>query len=205
MPIFEKNGKKALFIHIPKAAGTTIEDAFVDAGFEMSYRRGGKYGALNDLDKANGCSPQHLHANLLDKCLSDHSFDVSFTVVRHPLERMISEYKFRTESRNSFALGKSLDEFADTALSEFQNNPLFLDNHIRPQVQFLWNSCKVLKLENGLDELSELVSNLINEDVSFSGPPKMRSKKSAQMQFSVEVEAKLRQFYTDDFKMFGYE
>ena len=37
MPIFTRNGRHILFIHIPKCAGSSIENAFKMNGYSISY------------------------------------------------------------------------------------------------------------------------------------------------------------------------
>lgn len=201
MPIFSRNEKRILFIHIPKAAGTTIEEAFVSAGYDMSYRRGGRYGPFNDFDKQNRCSPQHMHAKLLEKHFANEEFDVCFTIVRHPVMRIVSEYKFRIDSDHSFSRGKSLDDFVNAALDDYESNPMLLDNHIRPQEHFLWRACEVIRLEDGLARVSEMFDG----EVRIQGPARMASKDHGRLEMSEATLARVQRFYQSDFARFGYE
>ena len=102
MPIFEKDNQAIMFVHVPKAAGTSVEEVFCSNGFKMSYRRGGRYGELTEFDIANGCSPQHMHAKLLEKNFDAAKFDYVFGIVRSPLDRLVSEYNFRRSNFKNF-------------------------------------------------------------------------------------------------------
>ncbi|MEP4704568.1 MAG: sulfotransferase family 2 domain-containing protein, partial [Hyphomicrobiales bacterium] len=188
----------------PKAAGTSIEETFVNAGYKMTFRRGGVYGPLNEFDKKNRCSPQHLHADLLEKHFGDSHFDLCFTVVRHPIERLISEFKFRTNGDHPFMQDKSLDEFALSAIKQYPKTPSMLDNHIRPQEQFLWRDCDVIRLEEGLSKVAQLVFHINGDKLDFSTKPKMKSKLQTNLNLSPEAEKNVRRFYKSDFLRFDY-
>lgn len=54
MPLFHKNNKRILFIHIPKAGGTSIEQFFKRNGWEMEFYDGGGKGTKNEFTR---CSP----------------------------------------------------------------------------------------------------------------------------------------------------
>jgi len=203
LPIFTKADERILFIHIPKAAGTTIEKLFVERGYAMDYRRGGVYGPLNEFDRQNGCSPQHLHAALLEKHLGGERFDRIFCIVRNPIDRFISEYRFRRQAGHKLA-GGDINAFWESARRAYDRNPMYLDNHLRPQVDFLWRESEVFRLEDGM--------NSILRTLGLASAPEPTSRcvhamKSDEQIHAVPAErtlAELTDFYRRDFEVLGY-
>lgn len=193
MPLYKTPiNTNVLFIHIPKVAGTSVEFAleeyylgFLDRGFS------GKYFP---------CSPQHFHREILSNLFSDDVSDNSFCVVRHPLARFVSEYKFR---RRFFDLNENFETWAEETLRKYETNKFMLDNHIRPQSEFPFNSTKVFKLENGLVDLEKHLRDRYKLEVSFSSEKAMKSS-DLNINCSKELTLKLEQFYQTDYEAFGY-
>ena len=92
VPIYLKDGKRILHIHVPKTAGTSLQSFFGSNGFHVDwYDQGGETSLLPVLR----CSRQHMHATMLKETLSLTKFDYVFMTTRHPITRMISEYRMR--------------------------------------------------------------------------------------------------------------
>lgn len=175
MPIFRKNDVSVLFIHVPKTGGTTIEDTFLANGYQMTFRRGGRYGPRNAFDEENGCSPQHMHAALLERHFAGERFTRIFCLVRHPLARFLSEYRFRAESGHKLAQD-GVDSFARQVLWRYaRRDPMVLDNHIRPQVDFPWRSCTTFRLEDGIEAALSGISDCLPERLKPLDQTSMRS------------------------------
>lgn len=203
MPIFSKRAVDVLFIHIPKAAGTTVEEVFCNHFFSMAYRRGGRYGPTIAFDHQNGCSPQHMHAALLETHFQHRSFAEIFCVVRHPLERFISEFKFRLETHAAAQSG--LNAFADHVFDRYGDNPFIMDNHIRPQSEFIWRDCAVFKLEDGLETMLAQLSTRLGEPLVPESKRRMLSRKVDVEPLSARNHVRLLAFYQQDFETFGYD
>ena len=79
-----------VFVHIPKTGGTTIE--------EEAYRKHGILWGRRALQSSNRthCSPWHAPPSLNPGYYSGRRV---FCVVRHPLDRLISEYRWRWFTR----------------------------------------------------------------------------------------------------------
>lgn len=145
MPLFMLEKKLVLFIHVPKAGGSSIEHFLAP-----------HYVGLMDTSYPGGlpCSPQHFHAALLSIVLKNSPIDYKFMVVRHPLRRLESEYKFR---KKHFGDVKNMDfeAWVAHALETYLKNPYHLDNHLRPMTEFILPNTQVYKLEDGLERLRD--------------------------------------------------
>lgn len=171
MPVFTKDDKKVLFRHIPKTAGSSIENSFVASGWQMSFFR--KQTSLP-------CCPQHYHDVLLDKfAVTKETYDIDFAVVRNPWFRLCSEY-FHQYPGNKYLL-KSMTKFFqylerffisavktyDRQEDQFEANPdtfcssqrFLYDNHIRPQYHYVSNTTKVFTFEK-LDVMWETLQDI---------------------------------------------
>ena len=87
MPVAQINNKLILFIHIPKTGGSSIEKHL------KKHSPLSLYGQMGP--PTIPCSSRHFHGALLQDLFADTVFDWSFMVVRHPLRRLLSQYRYR--------------------------------------------------------------------------------------------------------------
>lgn len=190
MPIYNTSKGNALFIHIPKAAGTTVENALSSNYVGLLNRKfRGKYFP---------CSPQHFHSEVLEDIFDVDSFFYIFALVREPIDRLFSEYKFRC---TFFSESRSFEKWWHEIKEEYQDNPWVLDNHIRPQSEFMLDNTEVFRIESGLDSLEKALLNKLGVEVSFKHS--MKSKDFIR-DISSSVERQIRDFYSVDYEVFGY-
>jgi hypothetical protein len=152
MPIFKRNDQTVFFSHVPKTGGSSIELLLIQNGFKMSFVGG-----------CNPCSKQHRHKNdpELISTIKLTVPDYKFTVIRHPVERALSEFFFQS-SRPPIATSADFYLWAKKTINKFENNNFMADNHIRPQIEFLWDNINIFKfgdwnvLVNGLSKALDL-------------------------------------------------
>lgn len=143
MPLFRANNELHYFAHVPKCAGTTIEAHLVN--------RFGPLG-LFGTEKGFGVSLQHLTWAQVISVFPESWIDRSFAVVRHPLTRFVSAYNMRLSQANPpFPREVTITDFLDWAEVRLPDHPGLLDNHLRPQVDFMGHETRVFRLEEGLD------------------------------------------------------
>jgi hypothetical protein len=195
MPLYSIGDRILLFIHVPKAGGTTVEYALAEycIGFLDRKFQPGIF----------PCSPQHFHGAMLQGILNLENIDYNFMTVRHPFERIKSEYKWR---RRFFNLSTPLNEWVSSAFDSYRSNHYILDNHLRPMVDYLVPNVEVFRIEDGLGKLfDKLQQRFPGADITVPGGREMTSGDwSNDLEFSPEVSKRIKQVYENDFREFNY-
>jgi len=206
VPVFLKDGRSVLFIHIPKTGGSTIEKLFRRAGWAQKFRETRK--SHPHVFPLRRCSPQHHHGALLSELFDVSRFDSVFLVTRDPLSRFRSEYIMRhtTSPRTDAA---SVAAWHDKQFAKYAANPYHLDNHLRPQHEFLVPGARVFRLEDSLEAAVATLNEEHDLKLPTELPHALNSQKrsgvsSSAVELSPEVEASLRATYAEDFRKFGY-
>lgn len=194
MPIFHKNGKQHLFIHIPKTGGSSIE-ASLQPHVSMTLKH-------NGVPAGFSCPPQHLHYEALALRFDLSQFDTKFAIVRHPVIRLVSEYKFRTAKRNRYI---SFDVWAERALRFAQIDMYCLNNHMRPQIEFVGPGVEIFHYEEGLESVFRQICNRIGvNDISPHLSWEKRGR-TAQIRISQSIFDLITGFYARDFDAFNFD
>lgn len=207
MPVIRKDGQNLLFIHVPKTGGSSIETIFRRNGYQVNYLDG-KMGPQN-LNHVRKCTPQHMHAELLNTTFRLDRFDAIFMAVRHPVARLRSEYLWRNR-RNLSISQRDIDTWVQTSFEKYETNPYLYDNHLRPQTEFYVPRCAVYRFEDGIDTMVKDLAGQYGLDTDVEVPQLKhsgteRGVSSGDIEFSPHVRKQIDEFYADDFEFFGYE
>jgi len=204
VPVFSKDNKKILFIHIPKAGGSTIENIFLKSGYAMEYHDHGKK-KKNSLNSVRKCSPQHMHRDLINEIFIEESFDLIFTIIRNPINRFRSELAFRFKDSENIKEDQISKWVRRTLKKVYPRDNYIYDNHIRPQNEFIMKSSKVFKLEDGIENI--LMELNIKYDLNLNlnhierklDSSNFKIGNSTQIPLSEECMNLIFDFYKDDF------
>jgi len=167
-----------MFVHIPKTGGSTIERAAHDSNgtskhnwgfFEFcanlkfpkcvkKYKCGGKENT-DESPCRLGCMPWHdpdrlqfIHAN------NSSTKKVTFCVIRHPVQRMFSSFKYNRGRHRKRCSVNDLNQWAQNIMSsELLKNPNYQGCHFTPQTDF---PCSKSIL---FDDLEGQFNDLMNE------------------------------------------
>lgn len=127
MPFIEVDGKRVLFIHIPKTGGTSVEAWLRTQGPLWLHSIGGP--------AVSRCTPQHYRLADIEHVLGEGYFDYAFAIVRDPYERLASEYKMRAAQQESgfWKVAQPFSYWAEVNLAKQKDHAFQWDNHLRPQ------------------------------------------------------------------------
>lgn len=207
MPLYnlkrESVDKTFLFIHIPKTGGTAIESYFTSLGLTgfndpMSYR------AIRPFLKI---PPTHFDYELCDKLFRlDRLY--SFAIVRNPVQRFISEYRWAIEKSSLPENVKkySVSDFIKYSFEMYERDENFLAGHLKPQRRFVGSKLsKSFKYEVGLNSIvTEVFRDTGLKPLGKIEIPVInRSSNKSVCLKDTDIEAIYR-MYSDDFTLFGY-
>jgi hypothetical protein len=211
MPFFRTAGKTCYFSHIPKTGGTSVEDYLIE-----------RFGPLSMLDREFNsrdprhcwckCSPQHIEWKSLQMILPLEMIDAVFAVVRHPIARTESGYHFQIQTEKTIPPETPFSDWLRDQIALQKENPFALDNHMRPQSDFVPEGAAVFHLEHGLDPLVPYLDQIAgNTDgprtIGHSNKRKKSGDKAAVPAWARPSQADidlLCDFYAEDFERFGY-
>jgi len=198
MPIsFEHKFK---FIHIPKTGGSSIEEVFSLFNKKNFWRPTFIY-------KIEKCyfAPQHLTHNLLDHFSPESKDWFSFTYVRNPYTKIVSEYFYIHRSFYNVVI----DNFTEDHFKDWIVNDLvkFDMDHKLPQSTFIDKEVDmVLKFENIQEDFKKLCNKLnVKHELTHTQKDKGNINKNKIVeQLSKETKDLIYNIFKKDFEMFNY-
>ena len=199
MPYIEHDGKRILFVHIPKTGGTSIESWMNSISPLRLYNPIPPRGLR--------LTPQHLRMADIDAMFGANYFDFVFTIIRDPYKRIESEFKMRTDRSVDVIAQKGLFKpWLDDVLNIAESDPFFLDGHLIPQWEYLTESCTIYRFEDGIGSIIKDVA----EKTGFPLPDETPHHQDSS-DFKIEINWEtnsiiaVNQKYQADFENLGYE
>lgn len=195
---------QTIFIHIPKCAGSSIEEFFKVAPFDWKKRN---MKNLTGYDGKRGIHLQHATASqLLDNnliSLSTWNKCFKFSFVRNPYTRTYSDYYWMMLDRK---IEGSFEDYIlkKGSFKEFLTNPYsssYRGDHLTPQHKFIFNESEEIlvdfvgKYENLQDDF-----NLVCDKIKVQRTLLPHAKKSDSTK-----KIPLSDFYTEKNKMLVQE
>lgn len=202
-----------VFIHVPKAAGTTIErllDPNVnDPAAPPDYERAYGWCPVRRAWLQHATLQELVDFGLLDRTEAADFF--TFTVVRNPFDRAVSDYFFlrRKTSRAGSFREMLCGEGGWRALLQDRSGPRYRGDHIRPQSDYVMLDGQEAADHVGrFEDLSTTLSELSSRgfDVStagFTNRGRYRSHHYSHFYRDSEILA-VRERYCGDLVRFDY-
>lgn len=209
MPLFRHNADLHFFAHIPKCGGMSVE-AYLAARFGNLAFINNQFYAIPKHNRWSATTPQHVDALSLSSMFPADWIKSSFAVVRHPLDRLISAYNFRTTLTKSIAPGLTIEKWFDDYLSRRKATPFMHDNHLTSQAAIIPENATIFKLEDGLDAVIPYLDDLAGDK---NGPrviahhnksPTVSPKEYDANQVTSAFCDLVYETYEDDFVKFDY-
>jgi len=198
----------AFFFHTPKAGGTSIEIFFLnDDGLNVDHHELSRHLTADQRQKyiistrlrSFPYESQHATCEAIIQEKLWQQVNYSFTIVRNPYDRVISEWKWlHQRMKRNFTL--------DKVISMYENPN---GAHFIPQWKYAYkNDVKIVddvfKLEN-LIEAEEKLSDVFGIDVKFPVFNKTEREKDYKTYFNDDQLSRLKVVLQKDCELFGYE
>lgn len=211
MPLVRIGPKLVYFAHIPKCAGTAIEDYLQD-----------RFGKLAFVDRRykklqtpwTRSSPQHVTWKDLRRLFPPGFFNGSFAVVRHPVTRLRSVFHWQRDWEGTIPADTTFEAFVDRVAQMRRGASYDHDNHLRPMHQFIGLNTQVFRLEDGLAPVVDWLDKLAGSPDGAREIPRRnetvhrvedRGHRYAPAPVSDATHARIATLYADDFARFGYD
>jgi hypothetical protein len=198
MPICLKN--KLTFVHIPKTAGTSIEKALNIQHPECLYK-------LNKHNELPVC-PQHMFlSEIINECEFTKKY-TTFTVVRNPFDRLVSEFLFYEKTYWAKDYHKlDFEEFVHVLIHLPDKKRRYaFDGHLEPQHFYLDYKLPIhiFKFEN-LQPLEEWLSEKTSNTIKLPYELRNTSRTHYSDYYSLKTLKKVTEFYKKDLELFKYK
>lgn len=199
MPI--SNKYKFKFIHIPKTGGSSIEVIF-----DLQHKENLFVPAITNTIEGVDFSPQHFPHSLINYFKPEVKDWFSFTIVRNPYTRIISEYFY---IKKNFEASPVIN-FNENEFLTWLDTSWFMQNrdHKLHQITFIDEPVDmIIKFENFEQDFDKLKKklhlpneiNLINDNKS------VYNKLEIAQSLSKKAKDKIYKIFEQDFKTFDYE
>ena len=195
MPVFTKDDRKVLFIHVPKTAGSSINKLFVNNGYERSY-----YSESSREPHKGLCGPQHMDAKLLEDEFDLSEFDYIFSVFRDPIDRHLSEFTWAPWGLcgRDIYTQDLFDAWCPKIFSTYKANNYKFDNHIRPQSEFYVEGTEVFDYDDISNLTKKLAERVGLDDVEM--PYERSSRKDTDYVIYDTTITAIEEFYAADYQ-----
>lgn len=210
MPSLSCADKLIWFAHCPKAGGTSIEQFMVARwgaavghlhwGWDLWWRKGG----WRNAEPPN--SPQHLIWRDAKRQLPRPP-DVVFALIRDPVARMASEYRWQRRGRRGTRAGKLLARlpfplWLRLMLAVAHRNPYAFDNHFQLQSAFIPQGATVFRLEDGLGPVRDWLGSVTGTGALSPMPHAIPSGPKTAV--APREAALIGAAFAEDYARFGY-
>jgi hypothetical protein len=197
MPFAEIAGRRVLFVHIPKTGGSSVEEWL--AG----------HAPLNFVGPSQHLksSAQHLPHSFYVTLFRPGWFDYAFTIVRDPYDRLASEYRVRRGDmeKRGYSHPPAFGEWVTTQLEACAKNPFVLDNHVRPQIDFVGEGVEIFRFESGLRAVLDAVAARLGLPPPETVPHRRKSQETEEEpRWDAQSILKANDFYRADFDLLAY-
>lgn len=210
MPMFRAGPKLVYYAHVPKCAGSAVNWYLAERFGNLAFSDR-SYTKQPQRQRWTRSSPQHVDCANLARLFPEGFFDAVFTIVRHPVERIVSAYHFQLDVERSIPASVGFSDWLGDVEDRLAEDPFAFDNHIRPMTEIVPRDAHVFHVEHGLDQLVAWFDALtgradgpralprVNEYGTYTG--KTREKAEPTESDLKRIAA----FYAADFERFGYQ
>jgi len=213
VPIARINSSLVYFAHVPKCAGTAVED-YLRVRFGTLGMLNRSYLRFHEQHRWTSSSPQHVDVAALESIFPEDFFTAQFAVVRNPIDRIVSVFRYQRDIEGTIAADVGFLDWLNSLENLRAEDPYYLDNHTRPAVDIVPPSAKIFKLEDGLQQVVDWIDEIAGDSdgprtigtkntyltrIVETGKPAGRAPEITEIERDV-----IARLYAQDFERFGY-
>ena len=169
---------KTIFIHIPKNAGTSIEEYFGNESFRIQPS---KHADIHEIKT---------------KFKNSYNNYRKFTIIRNPYDKMVSWYFYLKKNLGSYDIIEFNEWIKDPSKFWHANDPI---SFLKPQCNWIDNTVEIIKFEN----LNKELNNFFNKDIQLPITNKSNHKYYEDY-YNKDSANIIYNRYIKDFKQFNY-
>jgi hypothetical protein len=212
MPLARINGTILHFIHVPKTGGSSVKDYLMSKGAVALFHR-------TPIDWC-ATTPQHMEAGVHSALVPDGFADQTFMMLRDPVARLVSEYRYRAKRyaeeagwacpgpgpehwlhfEQEGAFRGTFDAFVSFAFGKTRKNPRFADNHIRPQSDFWRPGTRVFRYEDGIEPILRWIDT-VTETAPVAGRHHSNQSPILECPIPSTMFGEIKAFYDADYDL----
>ena len=186
MPLARIGSQILFFAHVPKTGGTSVE-AYLQQKGPMALLSPLTFGW-------SASTPQHMPARVHRRFVPAPFCDNAFAVLRNPLPRMVSEYRWRVAREQ---VAERFEDWAPRMLAAVRADPNVFDNHLRPQCDFLRPRMALFRYERGLKAVYGWIDRVTGTPPADDSAWKVRSPR-IEVEIPEALRAEILGFYARD-------
>lgn len=209
MPIFKADSKLILYAHVPKCGGSAVS-WYLSQRFGALAFQDSKFTNVAPNARWSKTSPQHIDRASLARLFPDGFFDATFSIVRHPVARLVSAYHFQKEVEQSVPGQTGFSEWLQDLADLQAGNPFVYDNHIRAMDDIVPEGATIFYMEHGLDALVPWFDDLTGQNSTPRALPRINERGTYKKVATERAEPsdwdleRIGELYARDFERFGY-
>lgn len=156
-------------------------------------------------------SPQHVDREALARLIPPEMFDACFTIVRHPVARLVSVYHFQKEVEKLIPADLGFSDWLGQLEAGGGEDPFRYDNHLRPMTDFVPEGATVFHLEHGVDALIPWLDAVVGDRAGPRAIPHENTRgqyvraASDRVRPGASEVGRIARLYAEDFRRFGYD
>ena len=209
MPIFKAGTKLVFYAHVPKCGGTSVA-WYLSERFGPVAFSDNKHVTRPAASAWFKTSPQHIDRASLRRLFPASFFDAHFSIVRHPVARVVSAYHFQLEVEKTISANVGFSDWLDELPDMMAANPFIYDHHVRPMDEIVPKMAEIFHMEHGLDGLVLWLDALTGTNAAPRAIPRINERggyvrtTTAQVVPSDRDLDRIQTIYAADFERFGY-
>jgi len=200
MPLYIQPNFTLYFAHVPKTGGSSLR-IYLHERFGPPLLSGWTYVKTKRFPMM--LSPaEHGTVEEITPYLPER-IDYKLALVRDPLGRMFSQYRFQTGK--SLMSWLSFSSWLRVMLRAVASEPKIHENHIRPQVDLILDGSEIFHLEDGFDRLTarlDDVCGVARPDISV--PHVLKSARKKTIHCTRQDIELITRFYAEDYRLLDY-